>query len=66
MKNIRFNMLLGICFFLLFALLGACGGGDSPITDGIDDGKQDGQGPKQYLRLPILWRRKRRERMNCK
>ena len=46
MKNIRFNMLLGICFFLLFALLGACGGGDSPITDGIDDGKQDGQGPK--------------------
>jgi hypothetical protein len=64
MKNIRFNMLLGICFFLLFALLGACGGGDSPITDEIDDGKQDGQ--KQYLRLPILWRRKRRERMNCK
>ena len=46
MKNIRFNMLLGICFFLLFALLGACGGGDSPITDEIDDGKQDGQGPK--------------------
>ena len=39
MKNIRFNMLLGICFFLLFALLGACGGGDSPITDEIDDGK---------------------------
>ena len=46
MKNIRFNILLGICFFLLSALLGACGGGDSPITDEIDDGKQDGQGQK--------------------
>lgn len=46
MKNIRFNMLLGICFFLLFALLGACGGGDSPITDEIDDGKAGWTGPK--------------------
>lgn len=66
MKNIRFNMLLGICFFLLFALLGACGGGDSPITDEIDVESRMDRAQKQYLRLPILWRRKRRERMNCK
>ena len=46
MKNIRFNILLGICFFFLSALLGACGDGGSPITDEIDDGKQDGQGQK--------------------
>lgn len=44
MKNIRFNMLLGICIFFLSVLLGACGGGGSPVMDEIDDGKQDGQG----------------------
>ena len=42
MKNIRFNMLLGICIFFLSVLLGACGGGGSPVMDEIDDGKQDG------------------------
>lgn len=46
MKNIRFNMLLGICIFFLSVLLGACGGGGSPVMDEIDDGKQDGQGQK--------------------
>lgn len=44
MKNIQFNLLLGVCFFLLSTLLGACGGDDSPIVDEKENGKNDNRG----------------------
>lgn len=44
MKNIQFKSLLRVCFFLFSALLGACGGGESPIVDERENGKNDNQG----------------------
>ena len=46
MKNIRFKLLSSVCFLLLLVLWGACGGGESFVTDEKEDSKQDGQGQK--------------------
>lgn len=42
MKNVRFNLLISISCFFLFAWLGACGGDDLPLPDEKDDGKEGG------------------------
>lgn len=41
MRKIQFQLMIKITLFLLFIFLGACGGGDSPITDEKGDNNSD-------------------------